>query len=138
MFRLLLTTSIASFATSAACAGSVASPVSDPSPIAAPAPAAPAFDGFYAGALGGTSFSGRFIFFPGTPFSASVPLSLRTYGGMAGYNHQMGDVVLGAEIDVQRGSGSVGPVSYTANYVVDARARRGDGVGWVLVGRAGG
>jgi outer membrane immunogenic protein len=138
MHRFLLTTAIASFAASDALAGNVAPAPMDPTPMAAPAPSAPSFDGFYAGVLGGTSFSGQFIFIPGSPFAASFPLSVTTYGGMAGYNHQMGNVVLGAEIDAQRGSGTVGPVGYTANYVVDVRARLGYAMGSFLVYGAGG
>lgn len=140
MKQTLLAAVIAGVAGSAAYAGSPAPYVEQPY-MPPPIEVEPAADwqGFYIGLLGGMQ-NGELDFNP-----PLYDISATTYGAFAGYNFQMGKVVLGAEIDAQMGSTDISlggvPIPnspFGVNSLIDARARVGYSFGDVLAYAAGG
>jgi len=97
------------------------------------------WQGFYVGLLGGIQ-NGDLEFAP-----PDYTTSATTYGGFAGYNFQMGKMVVGAEIDGQMGSTDINlggvPIPnspFGVNSLIDARARVGYAFGDVLAYAAAG
>ncbi len=90
--------------------------------------------GFYIGFLGGFQ-RGDVI---DTVNDMNNDAEFTNYGGMAGYNFQSGKFVYGGEISAQFGSGTIAVTDVDIDYVVDARARVGYGMGKALIYGAGG
>ncbi len=127
MKNTLLHTLIAGLVGTAAIAGSpepyIEEVYPDPLPVDAP------WDGAYGGLVGGLQ-SGEIT--PG-----AFTFDETTYGVLAGYNLQMGDVVVGGELAAQIGEIDF-PPSYDIDMLVDAKVRLGYSFGDALIFASGG